>query len=309
MKNKLFFSLLAATVLAFTFTGCYTQFVVKERAPAAYNAPDYSETYTDSTDSGPAVVNNYYYDDPGYRYGSYFHYYYPTRMSFMWSAYYDPFWDWCYTPYFGYSSWGYGSWYGYGYPYSGYYYGNNHGGWNNHHNTAYQGRIRTAGPTRTMDRTRLAAGSTRSLAAPTSVVPANVRTRSSEVFQRAVTRSRERDNAAINTRSSSPFNSNNPAMRLRDRNSHDRSTSTVPSSTRTRSGNTSTSSTPSGTASPAPSNSGRSGESTRSSGSGNSGSSGRSRESSGSSGSGSGSRGNGGGSGGSGSRGGGGRSR
>jgi len=132
--------ILVSAFFLFEFSGCYTQFVIRER-PQTYTEeyPEYSETYQDST--GTVVNNNYYSDYPRSR--MYFSYYYPSRVGFMWSSYYDPFfsdpyWDWpyysWYSPYV-HNNWFYSpySWYGGyggygGYGYNPWYYGGSH--WN-----------------------------------------------------------------------------------------------------------------------------------------------------------------------------------
>ena len=216
-------SFLGFGLLLVVTSGCYTQLAVREHRIERHDYPDYTETYTDSSGT---VVNNNYYDD-GYDYprsSTYFHYYYPTRMGFMWSAYYDPYWDWCGTgwfshgPYYDPWYWGpsfghYGGYYGgYGYPWYSHSYGyRGHGDrWAGTYSGS-SGRSRTYGTTRSYGVTRSLVGS-RDDGTMRATAP---RTRTSDVYDRISTRSRDR--------ASSPDIRNDNATRTRERTTYDRS--------------------------------------------------------------------------------------
>lgn len=152
--NKQIFTVLAVVFLI-GLPGCYTQLVVRESRPVRTGPPDYSETYTDS--SGTVVNDNYYYDEYP-RTSSYFSYYYPVRNSYMWPTYYDPFYDWCYSPWVMYPSY-YSPWYAnpfywggyYGYMSYPYYHGYRY--WDRYPLYTYSSnsRVRTFGVTRSPD--------------------------------------------------------------------------------------------------------------------------------------------------------------
>ncbi|MDH7514354.1 MAG: hypothetical protein QHI48_00560 [Bacteroidota bacterium] len=193
------FLMAGLAVLLFATSGCYTRIAVRETYESGddrYNYPEYSETYRDS---GGTVINNYYGMYP--RSSLYFHYYYPTRWSYMWHVYYDP---WYWDPWWGfYDPWYGGYWgpvvsgwccYPLYYPYVHYPY---HRYWDRYYSLPAT-RLRTFGVTRTRDGFGTAPGTIPTLI-PASRETGVTRSRTGSVYDRISTRNRDRDNTGGST--------------------------------------------------------------------------------------------------------------
>jgi len=199
-------SVFASAILAIGASGCYTQIAVRESWPRddyRQEYPEYSETYSDS---GTTIINNYYGGYP--RSSTYFHFYYPSRWSYMWSSYYDPWYSDWYSPWSWRSSWGYWDpWY---WGPTAYYYGGGyynpwyvhypyHRYWDNYYSLPLATRTRGFGATRTRDGLQGEYGTTRALS-PSSrenaIRATSTRSRSTEIYDRISTRSRDRSTIA-----------------------------------------------------------------------------------------------------------------
>jgi hypothetical protein len=221
-RNRFFPFLLSVLVTVFLFSGCYTQVTIRQPRQDKADYPEYTEAYSDSSGT---VINNYYdtYAHPG----MFFQYYYPYRSSFAWSPYYDPYWDWCYSPFWYYPYWSSGWYYGSSYNHG--WYGS--GGWSHRNLDNVQGsRTRTSGPMRTRDLSRTSGVTTTATSSPTrqNLAPA-FRSGSTQAIQRVATRINTLNNSTVQQRNATR---NTPTNRFREAASSRSRSTAAPSSGR-----------------------------------------------------------------------------